>query len=120
MTITSETFYRAECDHNGCEVTLPDDENDEGTHWPRTSVVEALGEERGLFDEKWTVEGEQTFCPRHKPGNADCTACDNGYLRTEIANRQEGQARFDFALCPMCGGRGYLSADVDGRDHATT
>lgn len=115
--ITSETFYRAECDAPGCDVTLPDDENDEGTHWPRVSVEEALAEPRGMHDETWTRVGEQTFCPRHKPGNADCTACEDGYLRIIRAVRTPSEARYEFAQCPVCGGRGYL-AENEWTDHA--
>ena len=116
--ITSETFYRAECDRPGCGITLPDDENDSGTHWPRASVVEALAEERGQFDETWTVVGEQTFCPRHRPGNVDCTACEDGYLRAERPGpREPGMSRWEFSKCPICDGRGYLAVETpDGQE----
>ena len=114
--IVSETFYRAECDGAGCKATLPDEDSD-ATHWPRESVVEALGEERGEHDETWTVVGEETFCPRHKPGNVECAACDGrGYFRTEHPNPEPGCGKWAFTDCPMCDRRGYLvplpSADL--------
>ena len=113
--ITSETFYRAECDHPGCEVTLPSGDDD-ATHWPCESVVRALGEEHGRYDETWTVVGEQTFCPRHRPGNVECPACDGrGHFRTEHPDPEPGTGRWRFTDCPMCGDRGYL-VTPDGQE----
>lgn len=111
--ITSETFYRAECDAEGCSVTLPDQDHHDASHWPRESVEEALREESGAHDETWAVVGERTYCPRHKPGNVDCTACEKsrGYLRVELeGEREPGEPRYSFSQCPVCDGRGYLEA----------
>lgn len=66
--ITSETFYRAECDHEGCGRTLDDHERDI-THWPRKVLEELLAEPTGADDATWTVVGGQVFCPRHKPAS---------------------------------------------------
>lgn len=113
MPITSETFYRAECDHDGCKTVLPNDEDESGSHWPRKSVIEALAEERGADDETWTVVGDLTYCPRHKPGNAECSACDGrGYFRAERdpATLAPGQGKWALTDCPVCERRGYLIA----------
>lgn len=109
--IKSEAYFRAECDHDGCEASLPDPDEHEASGWPLNSVKDALGEERGDRDETWTVVGEHTFCPRHKPGNAECTACDGrGHFRTELPEPIINGRRWDFASCPICDGEGYLLA----------
>ncbi|UAJ78337.1 hypothetical protein IT072_13825 [Leifsonia sp. ZF2019] len=103
--ITSETFYRAECDHEPCSVTLPDGE--EMTHWDRGTLDEALSEPTGRADDAWTVVADgRTFCPRHAPGNVDCGACDHGYIRTDRGPNTS--PRFNFATCPVCDGAGYV------------
>lgn len=112
MSITSETLYRAECDHPGCGRTLPDGE--EFTHWPREVVVEALAEERDEHDDTWTVVGDQTYCPEHAPGTTPCGACEHGYIRADCPAGVEPHY-FQLVDCPVCDGRGYLTPAATGR-----
>ncbi|WOF23826.1 hypothetical protein N8K70_03860 [Microbacterium betulae] len=115
MSITSETFYRAECDAKGCEETLPNEDHEGASHMPREYVVEALAEPRGFNDdETWTMVGEQTFCHRHKPGNVECSACEGvGFLRAEReGDRAPGTSRYSFTECPVCEQRGYLIGSI--------
>jgi hypothetical protein len=106
--ITSETFYRAECDALGCIRTMPDEDAD-ASHWPHETVIEQMAEPQGDHDETWTVVGDLTFCPRHAPGNTECAACDGrGYFRTEHPDPEPGTGKWRFTDCPICGDRGYL------------
>lgn len=109
--ITSETFYRAECDALGCIRTMPDEDAD-ASHWPHETVIEQMAEPQGDHDETWTVVGDLTFCPRHAPGNTECAACDGrGYFRTEHPDPEPGTGKWRFTDCPICGDRGYLVPD---------
>lgn len=105
--ITSETFYKATCDANGCGHDFPDDDWD-ASHLELGNLKEAMAEERGEFEEAWTLTDDgHTYCPRHKPGNIDCTSCRDGM---EMTN-PDG-ATFEergWHTCPRCDGRGYLT-----------
>jgi hypothetical protein len=56
--IKSEAYYRAECDHEGCEASLPDLDEHDASGWPLDSVKDALRDERGDRDETWTTVGD--------------------------------------------------------------
>jgi hypothetical protein len=104
VSFKSETFYRAECDAPNCDRIFPDGEEDNG--WmPLDDVKTYMVEERGLFDEGWTIAADNsTFCWHHAPGNVECIPCrGGGYVRVPV-----GIA--NWSICKMCGGRGYLTS----------
>lgn len=106
IVIVAETFHQAQCDANGCPTTLPS--GDDGfSHLEITALHEALAEESGQFDETWTVTPDgKTYCPRHRPGNIDCTSCRDGYNKVSPPGTTGTDVRYE--VCGRCGGRGYL------------
>lgn len=76
MSITSETFYRAECEE--CHRTIPDEE-DEASHWPLAFVEEYLREKHshgvGDVEVQWFYDGQRTLCPEHHPEARPCGTC---------------------------------------------
>jgi len=113
--ITSEKFYRAECDQEKCDRTLPDQDDDEASHWTHDTVVAALGEERGFLEVKWAVVGEKTYCPRHAPGNIDCVTCDAlGMVKVPAVQTDAYPFPYKYDECGVCAGRGYLVPTASG------
>lgn len=107
MTIQSETFYRAQCDADGCENTYPDDDDEGASHYPLDSLLDYLVEPGGEYDEPWTIDGDRHFCRRHSPGNVDCARCDSeGFVRT---GEDDPGKRWE--QCTGCGGRGYVAPE---------
>jgi DnaJ-class molecular chaperone len=112
--ITSETFYRAECDTNGCDRVFPDEDYD-GSHFPMEALVELMAVERGEFDERWaTTEDGHTYCPRHQPGNIDCTTC-GGQGSTPPPDGGDPLNGW-WHQCARCDGRGYLVPTEKGEN----
>lgn len=111
MSITSETFYRAECDELKCTSTIPTGE-EEASHWPLSMVEEALREPREVgssdVEVAWFYDGERTLCPRHHPDARPCGTCDGqGAVRCDgpPPNLPEGvkwTRDFHWAECPEC------------------
>ncbi|CAN7240383.1 hypothetical protein LJR045_000965 [Microbacterium sp. LjRoot45] len=117
--ITSETFYRAECEAPNCGRTLPDEDTHEASHWPRSYVEEQLREPRevGLGDVEvtWFYDGEKTFCPEHHPGATPCGTCDGeGMVRVDgpPPNWEGQQWTFPhhWENCPECDRVGFHPA----------
>jgi len=99
-------FYRATCDANGCASVAPSDDDGGASHYPLEGLREWLAEGRGEFDETWTVTADdKTYCPRHAPGNIDCTTCGG---KGHIFHPEQIEFRDRWEECARCGGRGYL------------
>lgn len=120
MPITSETFYRAECDELKCGSMIPTGEDD-ATHWTRDLVEETLREPHEAAAAEvelwWFYDGTRTLCPRHAPGARPCGTCENdqGMVRVDgrPPNLPEGSAwSFDYhwGICPECAGVGFHPA----------
>ena len=119
MPITSETFYRAECDELKCASMIPTGE-DEASHWPRELVEEALREPRetAMADVEltWFYDGERTLCPRHAPGARPCGTCDGqGAVRVDgpppnLRDGVEWSSPHHWDDCPECHWIGFHPA----------
>lgn len=124
MSITSETFYRAECEE--CHRTVPDYDDHEASHWPLAAVEEYLREKHGHgvgdVEVQWFYDGSKTLCPEHHPEARPCGTCDGqGYVRVEgpPPNLREG---VDWSLphhwkeCPECHWVGFHPAPTAQTD----
>lgn len=114
MTITSETFYRAECE--ACPRTIPDEDDHEASHWPLSAVEEYLREPHESYDVElyWFYDGERTLCPEHHPEARACSTCD-GQRSVKVAGRPpefEGEWTMPhhWEECPECHWIGFHPA----------
>lgn len=88
MSITSETFYRAECDVESCA---------ESSSTPNFSCVSLSS---------WFYDGERVLCPQHHPEARPCSTC-GGQGSVKVPGRQpkfEGEwlPAHHWEECPEC------------------
>lgn len=121
--IKSETFYRAECDELKCDRTIPGLDDEEASHWPLTTVEEALREPREVgasgVEVIWFYDGERTLCPRHHPEATPCGTCDGqGAVRVDgpppnLRAGVEWSLPHHWEACPECNGVGFHPAPTN-------
>tara|TARA_B100000378_G_scaffold143246_1_gene115775 strand:+ start:51 stop:431 length:381 start_codon:yes stop_codon:yes gene_type:complete len=118
MSITSEMFYRAECDELKCTRTIPDVDDHEASHWPLESVEEYLREPHEERDTEvfWFYEDGRTLCPEHHPDARPCaSACNGGMVKVDgppptwPADREWSHPHH-WESCPECHGVGFHTA----------
>jgi len=128
MSITSETFYRAACEHGQCGRTIPNEDDHEASHWPLEAVEEYLRtphEERDV-EVAWFYEGGKTLCPEHHPDARPCgNSCNSGSVKVEglppnWPSDQPWSLPHHWEECPECHGVGYHPAPAVHADGSTT
>lgn len=120
--ITSETFYRAECEHEKCSQTIPDPDDHEASHWPLVSVEEYLREphEHRDVEVTWFYDGVRTFCPEHHPDARACSnECNGGMVQVPgVPPNWPADREWTFPHhwenCPECHGVGFHPAPSSG------
>ena len=124
MSITSETFYRAVCEHDRCGRSIPNPDEDEASHWPLVSVEEYLREPHEERDVMvaWFYEDGRTLCPEHHPDARPCgNSCNGGMVKVEgappsLPADREWSFPHHWEDCPECHGVGYHPAPTDHAD----
>lgn len=124
MPIRSKPFYWAECDHEGCGSRLPNGDDSDISAY---AEPEQLFEDIDIFDadeklEREWIRGEngETWCPRHAPGRAVCSACGgHGMVRTDQP-LEGADGRFAWAFCESCEHRGWVVLAAPEPDDASS
>ena len=117
--ITSETFYRAECDVESCAESIPNEDDYEASHWPLASVEKELRETHEKFGVEliWFYDGERVLCPQHHPEARPCSTC-GGQGSVKVPGRPpkfEGEwlPAHHWEECPECHWIGFHPAQPD-------